>query len=246
METIKLDAKPREPRGKGGARETRRTGLLPAVLYGSTDEPVALSLDMRSMERIIASRRAEQAILSINFEGKDEQLAMIKEIQNDIVTQNLLHVDLLRISLDKKVHVKVHLKLLNTEDVKKSGGILQQTVTELTVECLPTQIPENIPIKVGELQIGDSITVKDIEVGDDIVIIAEPEEVLLSIVAPAKAEEEEKPAEEEVAEGGEAEGEEAEGKEAKGKEAEGKEAKGKKETSKGEAAAEDKKKKEKK
>lgn len=241
METINLEAKSRDPRGKSGARAARREGMLPAILYGGGGGPLALSLDMRSLEKVVASRRAEQAILSIKFEAGEEQLAMIKEIQNDTVSLKLLHVDLLRISLDKKVHVHVPLKLLNAEVIKKSGGILQQNVIELMVECLPTQIPENIPIEIGALGIGDSISVKDIAVGAEVTVLSDPDEVLLSVVAPAKAEEE-KPVEA-VAEGEAVEGEAAEGAEAKGAAkgaAKGGEAKEEKKPSKKESASDKK------
>lgn len=240
METITLEAKKREPRGKGGARELRRAGSLPAVLYGGKDGPTPLSLELHPMERLVSSKKAEQAILSIKVGKRKKQLAMIKEIQNDIITQKLLHVDLFRISLDKKVQVNVPLNLLNAEGVKKSGGVLQQTVTELAVECLPTQIPENIPIEIGELQIGDSISVGDIEVGDEVTVLSDPGEVLLSVLAPAKIEEE-KPPEEEEAEEGEA----AEGEEPEGEAAEGEAAKDQKEAPVEEAADEAKGKKEK-
>ncbi|MEW5946557.1 MAG: 50S ribosomal protein L25 [bacterium] len=209
--TVDIRAEARSERGKGAARALRRSGGLPAVLYGEGGAPVTLTLDLAQVERALAARGGERAILALAVDGAagKPQLAMFKEIQHETISRELLHVDLLRVSLDKKVEVKVPVELLNAELVKRTGGIIQQNVSEIAVECLPDNIPESVQVDVGGCGIGDAVTVRELIFGEGIAVLAEADEVIASVVAPAKVEE--KPAE--AVEAAPAEGAEAEKKE---------------------------------
>ena len=204
MQIIELQAKKRDGRGKGISRQLRRDGRVPAVLYGDKKDPVVLDLDARDMERILNSDTGERTILSLKIDEADKQLAMIKDVQAKTMSSQLLHLDLLRISMDKDVQVPVPLELLNPESVKRAGGILQQMLNEITVECLPDKIPEKIELDLEGLTIGDTRYVSDLEVEENITILNDDAEVIFSILAPKLKEEDEELEEGEEGEEGEA------------------------------------------
>ena len=191
MKTVDIKAELREGKGKSAVRAMRKTGLLPVVLYGEGKPPLTLSLDLRSVQRAISTSAGEHTILSLTVENSGEplQLAMFKEIQHATISREILHADLLRISLDKKVQVGIAIELLNVESVKKSGGIVQQNMIEISVECFPDRIPEHITIDLEKCEIGDSIFIRDVHVDPEITVLEDEDEVVVSIVVPAKLEE---------------------------------------------------------
>jgi large subunit ribosomal protein L25 len=189
--------------------------LTPAVFYGPEVAPIPLILQTRDLEPLITTGAGENILIDLNIEdGKSTQShrAMIKEIQVDPVRQNILHVDLYAISMDKKISVEVPVTLTGTAvGVSEEGGILQQVSRTLEVSCLPDQIPDTFELEVTDLTIGDSLHVSDLKIPEGIEVMAEDELTIASVVPPTKVEEIEPEVleEEEVEEGEEVE-EEAE------------------------------------
>jgi large subunit ribosomal protein L25 len=188
--------------------------LIPAVFYGPEVDPIPLILQSRELEKLITTGAGENILIDLNIEdGKSTQShrAMIKEIQVDPVKQNILHVDLYAISMDKKISVEVPITLTGTAvGVSDEGGILQQVSRTLEVSCLPDRIPEAFELEVTALAIGDSLHVSDLEIPEGVDILAEDELTVASVVPPTKVEEIEPEVLEEEEEGEEVEEEEEE------------------------------------
>jgi len=214
MTTVALAAQSRTETGKGLARSLRRQALTPAVFYGPEVDPIPLILQSRDLEKLITTGAGENIIIDLNIEdGKSTQShrAMIKEIQVDPVKQNILHVDLYAISMDKKISVEVPITLTGTAfGVSDEGGILQQTTRTLEISCLPDRIPEAFELEVTALAIGDSLHVSDLEIPEGVDVLAEDELTIASVVPPTAVEEIEPEVLEEEEEEGEEVDEEAE------------------------------------
>ena len=211
---VALAAQSRTETGKGVARSLRRQALIPAVFYGPEVDPIPLILQSRELEKLITTGAGENILIDLNIEdGKSTQShrAMIKEIQVDPVKQNILHVDLYAISMDKKISVEVPITLTGTAvGVSDEGGILQQVSRTLEVSCLPDRIPEAFELEVTALAIGDSLHVSDLEIPEGVDVLAEDELTVASVVPPTKVEEIEPEVLEEEEEGEEVEEEEEE------------------------------------
>ncbi len=213
MATAELKARLRQEKGKGFAKRTRRDGNLPGILYGEGNAPVALEVSFKDFYHVTHTRAGSNVILDLEIEGLDrgECKAIIREVQYHPVRRNVLHVDFQEISMTKKVHVSIPVEIVGEAvGVKTKGGVLELLHREVEVQCLPADIPESIRIDVADLDIGDSLQVRDLtfEAGE---IIDEPETTVVTIVAPTVIEEKPKVEEEVAVEGEEAkEGEAAE------------------------------------
>lgn len=196
MEKLKVEAQPRESRGKNHARRARRAGQVPAVVYGGALEPLTLNVDPRSIEKILHSEAGQNAVFTLSVKGHGHTPAMIKDWQVDPVKGLLLHVDFLRVAMDVRLKVKVPVHVRGEAvGVKQQGGILEPVQREVEVECLPSDIPDEFVLEVGELTIGKGLRVGDLKIDNrKLRVLTDPERVLVHVVAP-KAEEE-KPAEE--------------------------------------------------
>jgi large subunit ribosomal protein L25 len=228
MKRANLTVNSREDSGKGVARKLRQAGRIPGVLYGPDSEPEKISIDRRSIALLIEGEGKGNTILNLDIEGREkseEILALPKEVQHHPITDELLHVDLLRISLDRAITTTVPIHLEGTPVGVKSGGVLEQQLRNLEIHCLPTDIPEIIGVLVENLDIGDTLHVSDLTVPAGVTVLT-PEKTTIAVVeSPAKlAAAQAVPEPEEAEAEGEGEGEEAaaEGEEAEGAE-EGKE-----------------------
>lgn len=205
MEKILVKADQRTEKGKGGARSLRRQGVLPAVVYGEGSESSPIKVESRQMEKLIMSGVGEHALITIEMKDKKgkkaEHPVLVKEYQTDPVTDELLHVDFIKVSLKKVVTVTVPLFMTNEPVGVKMGGILQNLIREIEIECLPTQIPDKIEFDAESIDIGNSIHVSDVTPPEGVKIITDLAAVILTVSAP-KIEEEvvEEVAEEEGAE----------------------------------------------
>ncbi|MFQ5777325.1 MAG: 50S ribosomal protein L25 [Terriglobia bacterium] len=200
MQQFLVEATPRSDRGKNRARRLRRAGQVPAVVYGGSAEPIALSVDPRVVEKILHSEQGHNAVFTLQIKGQGKASAMIRDWQSEPVKGSLLHVDFLRIALDTRLRVKVPVETRGEAiGVKQQGGILELVQREVEVECLPGDIPDSFEVEVTELAITDSFRVGDLQVDNrKLRILTDPEQVIVHVVAP-RALEEEKPAEEEAA-----------------------------------------------
>jgi large subunit ribosomal protein L25 len=226
MADIAIAAATRSEKGKGPVRRLRLRKMIPAVLYGEQKEPLSLKLPEIDIERLL-NRGASHSILNLQIDGSTEKnLAMIKEIQHTTLTSKIQHIDLIRISLDRKVEVRIEIKLVNTDGISKKGGIINQIMNELNVECYPDKIPETIDLDLVDAGPGDSFNVADLKAPEGVVFLDEADEVIVAVLAQKAEEVLPAAAEGEAVEGEAAEGEAAEGADAKAKDAKAKDAKG--------------------
>lgn len=196
MEKILVKADKRPEIGKGSARSLRRQGVLPAVVYGVNDS-TPIKVESRQMTKLITSGVGEHSLITIelNEGGKkaSEHPVLIKDYQMDPVSDELLHVDFIEVSLEKVVNVTVPLVITKEPAGVKMGGILEHRLREIEVECLPTQIPDKIEIDAVHIEIGHSLHVSDLTPPEGAKIVSDESEVVLSVSAPKV--EEEAPAE---------------------------------------------------
>jgi large subunit ribosomal protein L25 len=205
MEKILVKADARSEVGKGAARSLRRDGMLPAVVYsGGDSKPV--KINGKEMTRLIFTGTGDHALLTIELHEdgskKSEHSVLVKDYQVDPVSDELLHVDFIEVSLKDLVKVTVPIVIVNDPIGIKMGGILEYHVRDLEIECLPTQIPDKIEVDAAHIDIGHSLHISDIAEMEGIKIISDPKGVILNVSAP-KVEEE--VVEEEVEEGAEPE-----------------------------------------
>jgi len=199
MEQIIVEATPREDRGKNAARRMRRTGHVPAVLYGGGGDALALTVNAKRLAAILRSESGRNTILQIKM-PTGEQRAMLKDWQVDPVQGSLLHVDLMRIAMDVRLRVKVPVHTFGEpQGVKLQGGIFEMVTREVEIECLPSEIPSEFRVDVTELMIGKQLRAGDLPLGAQKVrLVTDPQRVIAHVVA-LRAEEE-KPAEAAVVE----------------------------------------------
>ena len=157
-------AKPREGKfNKNAARRVRFAGKIPALLYGPGHAPVAVEVDPKQISRILFSETGHNTIFDVEVAGQPAAKAMIVDWQREPINDLLIHIDLKRIALDKVLRVKVRVKLVGIPvGVKASGGILDQVMREVEVECLPADIPANIAVDVSNLEMFQSLRISDL------------------------------------------------------------------------------------
>lgn len=206
-ESAKLTARTRTTSGKGAARQLRRSGQLPAVVYGRRDETESLALDTHELSRLLSKIHAATTVIDLEVDGGEPRPVLIREIQRHPYRPQLLHVDFFEIRADVKIRVPVPVHLGGTPSGVEMGGMLQFLRHELEVECLPNEIPSGFEVDVSALEIGDSLHVSDVDARG--VEILEDETVTICTVVPPALEEEEE-VDEELDEEVEVEGEEAE------------------------------------
>jgi large subunit ribosomal protein L25 len=198
MEQIELNVTKRDARGKSGARQLRREGLVPAVIYGKGYEAQPVAVEARALQPLFAQGISSTALLRLHIDGKatrSSPLVMIKEVQRSPLTGQLLNVDFHKISLKEKVTAQVPIVLTGESPAVRQGGILEQTLREVQVECLPTEIPDHLEVDISHLEIGHSIHVSDLEVPDHVTLLTGPEEAVAIMAAPKVVEEVAAPAE---------------------------------------------------
>ena len=154
---------------KNAARRVRVAGKIPAVLYGSGHDPVAIEVEPKQISRILFSETGHNTIFDVEVAGLPGAKAMIVDWQREPINDRLIHIDLKRIALDKALHVKVRVKLLGIPvGVKTSGGILDQVLREVEIECLPADIPASIAVDISNLALYDTLRVSDLPHSDAI------------------------------------------------------------------------------
>ncbi len=186
---ITLKADPRHDVGKKIAKQLRKQGQIPAIIYGEKKDSIPISLSLSDVKAILKSESGENTVLRIHRE--DVQVdAMLKEVQYDYLSDNIIHVDLLRIDLEKPVNVNVPVKVFGDPvGVKVEGGIFDFMTREIRIRCLPTQIPKEFKVDISGLRIGDSIKTEDLEVGEGVKIQSDPHTVICAVSSKAAVEE---------------------------------------------------------
>jgi large subunit ribosomal protein L25 len=199
----------REPAGSRAARRLRRTGCIPGVVYGVGAEPVPFQVDVRELRLALAH---SGAVMNLSVDGQAPAPVVVKELTRHPVSGAALHIDLLRVRLDKPIQATVALELAGAEDAPgaKEGGVLEHITREVTVEALPNDIPDVIEHDVSEMQINDTVILEAVRAPAKVTILGDPETVVATLTPPRLQVEEEPEIEEETEVVGEGEEPEAE------------------------------------
>jgi len=183
MKKVALNVELRENKGKGVARSLRRGGNIPAVMYG-LGAPTALTINRKELVKIINAGVGGNTLITVNFAGQ-QRMAVLRDYQVDPISTELMHADLLEVSMEKMIHVTIPVMMVgNTPEGVKEGGILQHMAREIEVECLPANIPEHIDVDASALATGSSIHVGDLKLPDGVKARTEAEIVIVTLVAP--------------------------------------------------------------
>ena len=200
MEQKIVEAEKRTETGKNVARRIRQAGRLPGTLYGEKQEALSLTLSPKQLYAVLRSQAGQNTIFELKVSGGERTSAMIVATQFEPVHDHLLHVDLKRIAMDKKLTISVRVLLTGeAPGVKMQGGLLEVVRREVVVECLPADIPEHLTIGIETLELGQYLRVADLQkiAGEKVHILSEADGVICHVVTP-KVEEEVKPEGEEA------------------------------------------------
>lgn len=186
MEQFRLVSEFRTTSGKGAARQLRRAGQIPAVIYGGKHGSMSLALSSHDLRLLISKGIGSHLIdLEISREGNTEKVPVIlKEYQLDPVKRSLLHADFFEVTMDHAIEIQVPIELVGTSPGVKAGGVVEFATRELSIECLPGDILDKIEVNISSLEIGSAITVKDITLSDKYTILTDEDVVVVTIAAP--------------------------------------------------------------
>ncbi|MBN1195807.1 MAG: 50S ribosomal protein L25 [Candidatus Aminicenantes bacterium] len=203
QDIIAIKAEPRERVGKGIAKKLRHSGRVPAIIYGGKKESIPISISQEDLRSILKSDKGINSLLRIQRESITVD-AMLKEIQYDYLQDSPIHVDFIRIDLNKPVVISVPIAISGEAiGVKEEDGVFDFVTRTLELRCLPNRIPREISVDVSGLHAGNSIKVEDLQFSEDVQMLADPRSVICAVTAKT-AEEEVVVEEEAVAEGEEA------------------------------------------
>ena len=182
----KLEIFNRTHTGTKGVKKERRKGLVPGVLYYSGEDATNISIKMSNLLRAMNSG---QRIFEI-FQDGESQYTMLKQVQYHPVTDEVIHIDLMRVRRSEKMNISVPIHLVGESKGVKEGGILTQSLTQVEISCYPTDVPEQIELNIDQLELNSGLSVGDIDTGsEDIEVISDLSLNIVSIMAPASEEE---------------------------------------------------------
>ena len=183
VNAIEAQVRSEESRGKNEARRLRVSGKIPAVVYGAKKDTVAVSVDPKDISRILHSETGHNTIFDLKL-GNENTKAMIVDWQYEPIKGKLMHIDMKRIAMDQKLRVKVPIQLAGVpEGVKTQGGILEQVLREVEIECLPTNIPKSIDADVTALVFGEVLRVSDLPHSEDMKFLTDENQTVAHITA---------------------------------------------------------------
>jgi large subunit ribosomal protein L25 len=193
MERVVLAARVRTRVGKGYAKKLRRTGFIPGIIYGPhLSESIPVEVELSALKSVFHALAEGSQIFNLELDDSSQQNArevLIRAAQYDVVRGDLQHLDFYEITRGEIIVATVGLKLSGETAVRKKGGVVEQMVREVEVECLPKDIPPRIDVDIEDLAIGGSVRVKDLPIPDEVKILTNPEEIVVSIVSPISDEE---------------------------------------------------------
>lgn len=188
MAKSKLGAATRQDAGKGVARKLRGTGRVPAVLYGHGEQPRALSVNAHDLGLLVGAVNVENTIVTLDIEGEGSMDVLLREVQMHPYKPEALHVDFFHVNARETLHVKIPVRLLGTPvGVHTDGGVLDQVLYELEVECLPGNIPDSVEIDVAALGLGESVRVGDVPAREGVKFLQDGELPIASVVVSRQA-----------------------------------------------------------
>jgi len=182
---VKLAAQRRSETGKGAARTLRRSGYVPAVVYGHGEETQACKLEWRELEKVLTSVHWENTVIDLNMDNGKTANVLIREVQLHPCRPEVLHVDFLAIHKDEKVKLDVPIEIVGVAPGVKEGGILEHHRMEVEIRCLPSNIPASLEINVSGLAMGDVASVRDLVVPEGVEILSDLDGTICSVVPPA-------------------------------------------------------------
>ena len=193
-----LSGKIREKTGKVATKEVRRNGEIPAVLYGLKDN-LSFSVCPDNLKDILTAK-GQNALIDLSLEGNKKRKVILKEFQSHPLKERWVHVDFLEVDVTKTVKVSVNVHLIGKSAGEKMGGLVNQVIKSIHVECLPVDIPQSVDLDVTAVELGQVLHVSDLSLPDKVKILHQPNEVILSVHL-EKVKEEETTEDEELAEG---------------------------------------------
>lgn len=188
---VKLKAEPRNATGRTAARKLKARGIVPAVIYGGKQKSQALQVLERDINAMLSHASGENILVELEIAGeKAGRTALLQEVQHSPVRGDVVHVDFHAISMDEKIEASVPLEPFGVATgVKNFGGLLEQNLRTLTIECLPRDLPDKVTVDVSALNIGDTIHVRDIKLPEGVVMKVHLDLTAFSVVAPLAEEE---------------------------------------------------------
>ena len=191
MNEVSLKARQRTDTGKQVAKALRRDGGLPAVVYGTEESPTPLILDYREFEGFLRQTRGENVVVNLEIEGMEAKKALLRDIQRDYLRNSLLHADFQQIRMRDRITTEVSLVLTGEPiGVTRDGGVLDQSLREIVIRCVASEIPEHLEIDISNLGIGETIHVSDLSF-DHVEVVTEGEVAIVSVLMPMGEEAEE-------------------------------------------------------
>ncbi len=182
---VKLSATRRTATGRSAVRKLKAEGGVPAVIYGGQTEPQPLQVTKRDISNILSHASGENVLVELEIAGEGSRTALLQEVQHSPLGGDILHVDFHAISMDEMIEADVPLEPVGTaEGVKTFGGLLEQNVRSLEIECLPSNLPDVIQVDVSHLNIGDSIHVRDIKLPEGVTTSVPADLTAFSVLAP--------------------------------------------------------------
>lgn len=184
MSEMSLQVDKREKTGKGGCRQARMRGQIPAVVYGSGKDSVPIQVNRKTFIEMMRKAGSENPILLLKLSDTgQERHAMIREMQRNPVSRQVIHIDFQRIEMTDKIRVTVPVELTGTAyGVKVEGGLIDFVVREVHIECLPGDIPKHLELDVTEMHAGQHAEAKDLKLPSGVTLLDEPERVIMSVV----------------------------------------------------------------
>lgn len=179
---VTLSASLRSSTGKGAARQARKAGLIPAILYGTGLAPLPIAVDAKQMGHTLHTRAGSNILVNLDVQGDRSYLTMVREIQSHPVRGTLLHIDFVNTARDVKTYADVPVHITGQSRGVREGGIIEHHLWELRVQALPGDIPESLTGDITHLGIGDQLRVADVVVPTGVEIETDPEEIILSVV----------------------------------------------------------------
>ncbi len=185
MRQVSLSAIKREKTGKEFAKKLRKQGLVPAIVYGPNFEPLPIAVKFNELESILHKYKGETLLFSLEFNnGEVSRIQVIlKEYQIHPVTDKIIHLDFIAIKEGETISLDIPLEFIGRPVGITKGGLLEILMHDLTIECLPSNIPDKIKVDISGLDVGDVLHVKDIKVPEGVKVLDDPEETVVTIVA---------------------------------------------------------------
>ncbi len=172
--SIELNATLREDKGKGASRRLRHANTLPAIVYGGSADPVSITLQQKDIQHKLPDESFYSQVLALNIAGKSEDV-LIRDIQHHPYKMEVMHMDFVRVDMNKPVHIHSQLHFVGEEGspgVKSEDGVISHVIIEVELECLPKNIPDHIEVDLSEMHVGDVIHLSDLKMPEGVEVLA--------------------------------------------------------------------------